>query len=116
MKRVICRELRKVQVDSETAYGSAENVMMVGQYLRGTLQVLRVMDDFLISQFQQHPEVVPHINLYFFEHWDLRVEVVALKQRLDFQAKTIRQTEKTCKELRSRMDSLTNKAKLLSKK
>ena len=33
MVRFIWRYLRKVRVESETTYGSAENVVMVGQYL-----------------------------------------------------------------------------------
>ena len=33
MIRVICREFGKVRVDSETAYGSGDNVVMVGQDL-----------------------------------------------------------------------------------
>ena len=48
-------------MDSETAYGLKDNVVMVGQYLWVTLLSHRVMDDFLRYQFQQHAEVVPHI-------------------------------------------------------
>ena len=55
MMRFIWRELRKVQVESETAYGSAYNVVMVGRYLWCNLQAHRFMDDFLRDQFRQHP-------------------------------------------------------------
>ena len=98
--RVIWRELLKVQVESETAYGLSDNVVLLGQYLWGTLQTHRVMDNFLRVQFRQHIEVAPHITFYLFEHWSPRVEVVVLNQKLEFQAKTIIQMEKTCKELR----------------
>ena len=60
-------------------YGSVDNMVMVGQYLWGTLQEHRVMDDFLRDQFRQHLEVAPNITLYLFEHRDPRVEAEALK-------------------------------------
>ena len=50
------------------AYGSDTPSVTVGQYLWGTLQVHRVMDDFLRNQFSQHPEVAPHITIYLFEY------------------------------------------------
>ena len=74
--RVIWRELSKVQVESETAYGSEDKVVMVGKHLWGTLKVHRVMDNFIRSQFRQYPEVALHITLYLFEQWGSRVEVV----------------------------------------
>ena len=79
MVRVIWRELRKVRVEAETAYGSENPTEMVGQYLWGTLQTHRVMDDFLRTQFCQHPEVDPHITLSLFEHISPLVEVSVLK-------------------------------------
>ena len=54
MMRFIWRELRKVKVDSETEYGFADNVVMVVQYLWGTIQVHRVIENFLRDQFRQH--------------------------------------------------------------
>ena len=51
MIRVIWRELRKVRVKSETAYGSEENVVVVGQYFWGTLQAHIIMNNFLRAQF-----------------------------------------------------------------
>ena len=114
--RVIWRELQKVRVESETAYGSAENMVMVGHYLWVTIQAHRVMDDLLRSQFRQHPEVAPHITLYLFKHRAPIVEVVALKQRVEFQDKTISQMDKTCKEVRLRVDLITDKANHLSNK
>ena len=59
MIRVIWRELKKVQFELETAYGSEDKVVMVGQYLWGTLQAHKVMDKFLRKQFRHHPEVAP---------------------------------------------------------
>ena len=47
MVQVICRELRKVRVEAETAYGSGNSTEMVGQCLWGTLQEHWVMDDAL---------------------------------------------------------------------
>ena len=85
----------KVQVESEKVYGSGDNVVMVGQYLWGTLQSHRVMGDFLRDQLQQHAEVAPYIILYLFEHQYPRVEVAALKQKVDFQSNSIIQMEKT---------------------
>ena len=89
---------------------------MMGQFLLGTLQAHQVMDDFLRTQLRQHPEVSPHITLYLFEHRAPLVEVPALKQRVEAQAKTINQMENTCKELRDRFDPMTEKANILSKK
>ena len=89
---------------------------MVGQYLWGTLHAHRVMHDFLRTQLRQHPKMAPHITLYLFEHGAPRVEVSALKQRVEAQAKNINQTEKTCNKLRARVDSLTDKANKISKK
>ena len=116
MVRVIWRELRKLQVELETAYGSGDNLVMVGQYLMGTLQAHRVTDEFLRAQFQQHPEMAPHITPYLFEHRSPRLEVAALKQKVESQANTISLMEKTCKELRSRADSFTDQSNCLGKK
>ena len=55
------------------------------------------MEYFLRDQLRQHPEVAPNITLYLFEKQAPRVGVVALKQKVDVQAKGIRQMEKTCK-------------------
>ena len=72
------------------------------------------MENLLGSQLRQHLEVAPHITLYLFKHRALRVEVVSLKQKVEVQAKNINQMEKTCKELRSRVYLLTDKANRLS--
>ena len=77
-------------------YGLAENVVMVSQYLWVTIQEHRVFGDFIRYKFQQHLEVAPHINLYLFEHRAPRVEVVALNQKVEVQAKKTSQMEKTC--------------------
>ena len=69
-----------------------------------------MMDDFLQTQFSQHPEVAPHIVVYLFRHRDPRVEVSYLKQILESQDKTLNQMENTCKELQSRVGSLTEKS------
>ena len=114
--RVIWREIRKVRVEVETEYGSDNPMEMVGQYLWGTLQTHRVMDEFLQTQFRQHPEVDPHITLYLFKHRAPQVEVSALKQRVEAQSKALNKMEKTCKELRDRFYSLTDKANKLIKK
>ena len=68
MVHAIWREIRKVRVESETEYGSDNPSVMVGKYIWGNLQVHRVIDDLLRSQFFQHPEVAPHSTLYFFKH------------------------------------------------
>ena len=47
MVRVIWKYLRKVRVEAETTYGSDKTAVMVGQYLWGTLQAHRVMENFL---------------------------------------------------------------------
>ena len=62
---------------------------MVGQYFLRTLEAHWVMDDFLRTQFFQHPEVATHITLYIFEHRAPQEVVLALKQRLEAQAKNI---------------------------
>ena len=89
---------------------------MVGQYLWGTIQAHRFMDEFLRSQLGQHTEVAPYITLYLFEHQALRVEMAALKRKVNLQSKIISQMKKTCKEIWSRMDLLTDKAKCLGNK
>ena len=38
-------------MELKTAYDSAENLVMVGNYLLGTLQAHRVMDDLLRAEF-----------------------------------------------------------------
>ena len=60
--------------------------------------------------------MAPHITLYLFEHRDPRLEVSDLKHRLVEQAKHLNQMEKTCKELRARVDSLTEKANRIIEK
>ena len=52
----------------------------------------------------------PHINIYLFEQGDPRVEVLESKKKVDVQSKNLGKTEKTCRELKSRVDSLTWKA------
>ena len=42
-------------MESETVYGSGDNVLMLGNDLCGTLQEHRVMDYLLRSQLRQHP-------------------------------------------------------------
>ena len=60
----------------------------MGQYLWGTLKDHIVMDNFLRTQLQHHPEVDPYIMLYMFEHRSPWVEVLELKQNVEAQAKT----------------------------
>ena len=60
--RVVWRELSKVRVESEMEYVSVDNLLMVYQYLWGTLQAHRVMNTFLKAQFRQHPELARHKN------------------------------------------------------
>ena len=52
---------------------------MVGQYLRGTIQAHRVMENLVRNTFHQNLEVSPHVTLYLFEHRDQHVEYTALK-------------------------------------
>ena len=59
------------------------------------------------TNFLQHTEVAPYITIYLFGHRDTRVEVLALKQRVEAQEKTLNQMDKTCKELQARVDFLT---------
>ena len=90
MVRVIWRYLRKVRVEIEKAYGLKDQLVMLGQYLWVTPQAHIVMDEFLHSQFRNYPEVAPHITLYIFEHFLPRVEIVALRHKVDIQTKSIR--------------------------
>ena len=55
------------------------------------------MDDLLRTQFFQHLEVDLYITIYLFEHRSPWVEVLALKQRVEAQDKTMSQMDKTCK-------------------
>ena len=64
MVRIIWRDIRKVRVEVETAYGYDNPSVMVGQYLWGTLQSHRLMYDLLRTQFHQHIEIALHITLY----------------------------------------------------
>ena len=103
-------------MEPETVYDLVDSVVMVCQYLWGTLQAHRVMDYLLRYQFRQHPEVALHITLYLCVHRALRVEVVVLNQKVEFPDKTIIQMGKTCKDLMSTVDSLTNKSNRLIRK
>ena len=58
----------------------------------------------------------PHITLYLFNHMTPRMEVAELNQKAEFQSKTIIQMQKTCKELLSIVDLLTDKANRLVNK
>ena len=82
-------------VEAETAYGSDNPLEMVVQYLWGTLQAHQVMDIFFRTQFFQYPEMYPHITLYLFENRSIQVEVSDLKHKVEVQAKTLNQMEKT---------------------
>ena len=68
MFRVIQWELRKFQVEAETAYESDTPEVMSGQYLWGTLQAHKAMDYLLRNQFFQNTEVDPHTTIYLFDH------------------------------------------------
>ena len=113
--RVIWREFRKVRMESETAYGLGDNVVIISQYLWGTLKAHRVMDDFLRVHLRQYTEMALHITLYLFEQRSSMVEVEALKNKVEFQSKTITQIDKNLKELRSTVDLLTGKATALGR-
>ena len=89
---------------------------MVGKYLWVTLHKHQVMDDLLRKQLHQQQEVDPHIMLYCFEHIAPWVELSALKQRVEAQAKTLDQMENKCTELWDRVDSLKEKVNRLGKK
>ena len=66
MVHVILWELRLVRVVADNTYVSDTPEVMVSQYLWGDLQVHRVMDYFLWTQFFQQLELVPNIDLYLF--------------------------------------------------
>ena len=74
------------------------------------------MDEFLRSKLRQHTEVESNINLYLFENWEPRVELVELRQKVDIQVKLIIRMENKCKYLRLRVYFLTDKANLPEKK
>ena len=74
------------------------------------------MNDFLHAHLQKNPEVTPHITLYLFKNRAPRVDVVALIKKMEIQSKNISHMENTCKELRLRVDLLTDKENLLGNK
>ena len=57
----------------------------------------------------------PHISL-LFGHRAPRLEVSSLKQSVEAQSKNLSQMDKTCKELRYRVDSLVDKVNRLGNK
>ena len=116
MVQVIWRELRKFMVEAETIYGSENSSEMMRQYLWGTLQAHWVMNDLLQTQLFQNLEVDPKITLQRFEHRAPRVEISALKQRMEAQDNAINQMEKKFKQLRYIFDSLMEKENILGKK
>ena len=61
MVNVVWREWRKFRVQAEIAYEATLQIM-VGQYILGTLQVHRGMDEVMPTQFSHHPEVSQHNN------------------------------------------------------
>ena len=107
MVLVIWQEVSKVRVEADTTYGSNESSVIVGKYLWGNLQAHIVIDDFLRTQFSQHPEVAPQITIYLFEYRAPQMEVSTLKHILEAQERTMIQMENNCKELRSRVYLLT---------
>ena len=74
------------------------------------------MDEFLRSKLRQHTGVDSNINLYLFENWEPRVELVELRQKVDIQVKLIIRMENKCKYLRLRVYFLTDKANLPEKR
>ena len=65
---LILSEISKVRVEVEIAYGPENRTETVVQYLWVTQHLHRVMDDFLQTQFHQHPEMDPQITVYLFKH------------------------------------------------
>ena len=51
-------------MEAEADYGSETPDMMIGKCMWETLQAHIVMVELLRTQFWQHLEVAPHINLY----------------------------------------------------
>ena len=103
-------------VEAETIYGSENSSEMMRQYLWGTLQAHWVMNDLLQTQLFQNLEVDPKITLQRFKHRAPRVEISALKQRMEAQDNAINQMEKKFKQLRYIFDSLMEKENILGKK
>ena len=63
-----------------------------------------------------NPEAYQNITIYPFDHLGKRVESVALRYKVKTQSKSISQTEKTCKDLISRVDLLMEKMNTLRNK
>ena len=69
-------------MESETAYGSEDQVVMVGQQLWVTLQAHIVMNKFMLSKVQKNTEVYPHKTLLLFDQQATKVEVMALRYKV----------------------------------
>ena len=67
-------------------YGSEPLAIMVGQYLRETLQAYMWIDEFISDQIYQHPDVALNKILYLFENRSLRKEVKPLNQKVEGQS------------------------------
>ena len=63
-----------------------------------------------------NPEAYQNITIYPFDHLGTRVEAVALRYKVRTQSNSISQTDKTCKDLISRVDLLTEKMNILRNK
>lgn len=118
MLRVVWRELRHVRAPAATAYGYAERNphLMVGQYLWCTLQAHRVMREFMEAGFRRHPKVSPGIVMYLFEHRAPKAELAALqtanaaqKRKLEEQARTIADLQKSMNRVQERVHKLEQK-------
>ena len=66
MVTVTCREILRVWVEAEMDYGSEPLAIMVGQYLRETLQAYMWIDEFISDKIYQHPDVALNKILYLF--------------------------------------------------
>ena len=95
MVQVILRELWTVRAKYDITYGYDSPYVMVGKYLWVVLQDCCFMEEFLLDQFRQNLEVLPHINLYIFGHRKPRTEVQYLRKKLEVQSELVAQLKKT---------------------
>lgn len=104
--QVVWRELRKVRVVAETAYGYSKRnpSLMVGQYMWALSQAHCVQNEFLQSGFWRHPKVSPGIMMYLFEHRAPKAELLALLTRLKEANRTMSDQKASITKLQTEMN------------
>jgi len=88
--RGIFRELRRVRIVAQEAEKLPDKATSCALFLWGSLQAHRIMDEFIVHNFEGHPVITPVINMHLFQHrvplslhTSLKTKVLALEKTLN---------------------------------